>query len=316
MKCFLSHNSKDKPIAEKIGRRLLRHNIDVWFDKWDIYAGESLTSKIEEGIQESSVFVVLLSSNSVKAKWVKEELRIAIQRRLNDPDFKLIPIKLEECDIPGFLKDYLYIDWTNNHGDPFLSLLRAIKQVSEKPEHLSNNVTCSIEYKKILHVLHMKGNRGLNTSVSEFFEAKAASNIKQVDRALHFAGRLQNVNVDGLEIERSLVNPQYEKWILKPQSPIPTGKEFEFKVSYELKNCFDEDKEKWFYSVEAPTDKLIIEFDFANATYIKSLTVYHRQGQTLFPESIQPKLEGSSWRWEKLFPAYKDTYEFHFIWEA
>lgn len=46
MKVFISYNSKDKPIVESFGQFLVEQGIDVWFDKWEIKAGESLTDKI------------------------------------------------------------------------------------------------------------------------------------------------------------------------------------------------------------------------------------------------------------------------------
>jgi len=47
---FLSHQSGDKPFVEKLAKDLERLGIKVWFDKWQIKVGESLTWSIENGI--------------------------------------------------------------------------------------------------------------------------------------------------------------------------------------------------------------------------------------------------------------------------
>ncbi len=315
MKCFISHNWKDKDTAEEIGRRLLQHGIDVWLDKWEMYAGESLTTGIAEGIRNSNVFIILMSSNSMNSQWVKEELRIALQRRLKDPDFKLIPILLNNCEITEFLQDYIYIDWQGDTNKAFESLLRAVKQVSVKPEYIKEQIKCSIEYKKVVHKLELTGYRGEITKIDETFQAHASSAIKRMDRGIHFSGELDDVKSDLFDISRKRINPQYEKWVLHPERPLEKDNEFSYMVEYQLSNCFNNEQEYWFYTVEAPTDRLIIMFDFQNASKVKEFTVYHRQGQTLLDEPIQPVMQhNGKYAWEKLFPVYKDTYEFHFRW--
>lgn len=36
MKVFISYSSKDKIFAEKLSRDLLKLDLDVWLDKWEI----------------------------------------------------------------------------------------------------------------------------------------------------------------------------------------------------------------------------------------------------------------------------------------
>ena len=47
---FLSHSSVDKPFVEKLARGLERVGVEVWFDKWAIEVGESLSWQSEEGL--------------------------------------------------------------------------------------------------------------------------------------------------------------------------------------------------------------------------------------------------------------------------
>lgn len=50
---FLSHSSVDKPFVEKLAFDLDGVGVDVWFDKWAINVGDSLTWRIEEGIKDN-----------------------------------------------------------------------------------------------------------------------------------------------------------------------------------------------------------------------------------------------------------------------
>lgn len=54
---FLSHSSADKTFVEKLAKDLEGVGVNVWFDKWEIKVGDSLTGKIEEGLQANDYLV-------------------------------------------------------------------------------------------------------------------------------------------------------------------------------------------------------------------------------------------------------------------
>ena len=133
---FISHNKKDKRIAEKVGGYLLSKNIDVWFDKWDIYAGDSLSDGVSDGILKSNVFLLIASKNSMRSNWVHEELRVALSRRRTAKDFKIITLVIEDCELHPFLNDYAYIDYKNPRyfNRVMNELINSILQIPKKPE--------------------------------------------------------------------------------------------------------------------------------------------------------------------------------------
>jgi hypothetical protein len=52
----------------------MAQGIDVWFDEWEIRAGDSLRRKMEEGLANCTHFVVLLTPNSLHKPWVETEI--------------------------------------------------------------------------------------------------------------------------------------------------------------------------------------------------------------------------------------------------
>lgn len=58
---FLSHSSADKTFVEKLAKDLEGVGVNVWFDKWEIKVGDSLTGKIEEGLQANDYLGLVLS---------------------------------------------------------------------------------------------------------------------------------------------------------------------------------------------------------------------------------------------------------------
>jgi hypothetical protein len=108
---FISHAHADKQrFVLDFAKRLRSKGIDAWVDSWEMLPGDSLVDKIfNEGLKSCTAFIVVLSNNSVNSKWVREELNAGIVKRIED-NTKLIPIRLDGCDIPSALKDTMRID--------------------------------------------------------------------------------------------------------------------------------------------------------------------------------------------------------------
>jgi len=109
---FLSHNSKDKAFARKLSTMLKENGIKVWIDEAELKIGDSLTQKIGEAIESTDFMAVVLSYSSVNSQWVQKELALAMQKELAEKEVKVLPILKEPCEIPPFLKDKLYADFT------------------------------------------------------------------------------------------------------------------------------------------------------------------------------------------------------------
>ena len=54
--------------------------------------------------------IALVSKSSVDSPWVAKELDIAMNQEIEGKRIKVIPILLEEVELPGFLKGKLYGD--------------------------------------------------------------------------------------------------------------------------------------------------------------------------------------------------------------
>ena len=92
MPVFISYNKADRDFAESLALNLVQAKQNVWIDKWELNAGDSLISKIEEALGDANAILVLLSKNSVESEWCKKELRAGLIRELEEKSVLLIPI--------------------------------------------------------------------------------------------------------------------------------------------------------------------------------------------------------------------------------
>jgi TIR domain len=136
-KVFISHASEDKKrFVLDFATKLRNSGIDAWLDKWEMLPGDSLVDKIfEEGIKNADVMIIVLSKNSVSKKWVQEELNAGIVKKI-EKNAKIIPVIIDDCNIPESLKSTVWqiINNTKNYDDEFEIIKSSIFGLYSKPK--------------------------------------------------------------------------------------------------------------------------------------------------------------------------------------
>lgn len=108
---FICHSSKDKAFVRTLANDLKAHGVPVWFDEWSLKLGDSLTEKIQDGIQSSGWLLVVLSKNSVRSGWARRELNAGLALELEKNRIYILPVRIDSCRLPIFLRDRLYADF-------------------------------------------------------------------------------------------------------------------------------------------------------------------------------------------------------------
>jgi hypothetical protein len=130
---FISHSSKDKEIARRISEAIRALGLKVFFDEWSIDASDSIVQKISQEIVKHDTVALLLSPNSVDSRWVQKELDAALMAQLSGADVKVLPLLVEDCEIPPLLADIKYIDFRNSFEDAFIEVIQYIKRRRNPP---------------------------------------------------------------------------------------------------------------------------------------------------------------------------------------
>jgi len=132
---FISHSSYDRAFVERLARQL--RSDDVWVDMWDMDVGDLLVTKIERAIETASEFILVLSGAALQSKWVKYESNMAIIRLLEDADFRIVVLRIDDCEVPLRFRPFLYVDAPNDpesaisQTQAFLSKRRSSEQGRE-----------------------------------------------------------------------------------------------------------------------------------------------------------------------------------------
>lgn len=126
MSTFLSHNKADKEVAREIAMFLAAEDVTVWFDEWEIAAGDSIVEKIDEGLTDCSHFLILWSEHAAKSNWVRRELQSALAKAISDGKPRVIPVCLDNSPLPSLLADIRYIRYRGGKEADREELVRAV----------------------------------------------------------------------------------------------------------------------------------------------------------------------------------------------
>ena len=146
MPVFISYSHSDELIVNKLAAHLVKNNATVWVDTWELNVGDSILNRVQEAIQESSALLVVLSKASVQSEWCKKELSAGLMRELDEKKVVVLPVLLEDCEIPVFLREKMYADFRTNFDRGLHGVLEAIAKVTNSNQGRLDEVEGNIDW--------------------------------------------------------------------------------------------------------------------------------------------------------------------------
>ncbi|MGB4407250.1 MAG: toll/interleukin-1 receptor domain-containing protein [Sphaerochaeta sp.] len=172
MSIFISYSHANSDIVEKIAANLVAKNIHIWIDKWQLNFGDSLIQRIQEGITECSALLLVLSKDYLESEWCTKEQEAALLRELEEKKVIAIPILLEDCEIPIFLRGKYYADF---RGD-FNKAIHALQDSLLRRTDITLNRAQNLEF-----FIDWAVNEGFDNNQNYFFNVDSVSFSKKLE---------------------------------------------------------------------------------------------------------------------------------------
>lgn len=111
---FISYYQDDRASAERLASQLVELGVHPWLDIWSMTPGELVQEAIEEALDQCPCAIILLGRHGT-GPWQHEEMRLALQRRVEQSGhrtrpFRVLPVFLPDTDssdtklMPAFLR--------------------------------------------------------------------------------------------------------------------------------------------------------------------------------------------------------------------
>jgi hypothetical protein len=130
MPVFISYSHADKTFVDKLAANLVKHNAHVWLDRWELNVGDSILNHVQQAIQDSDALLIVLSKTSVTSEWCKKELNAGLMRELGEKRVLVLPVLVEDCEMPMFLREKMYADFRGKFADGLKPLVDALARVT------------------------------------------------------------------------------------------------------------------------------------------------------------------------------------------
>ncbi len=119
LRIFLCHSTEDKETIRKLYQYLSNDGFKPWVDEEDILPGQNWREEIPKAVREADIVLVCLSRNSTtKSGYVQKEIKLALDIAEEQPEntIYIIPVKLEECEIPERLESLQTVNLFSERG--------------------------------------------------------------------------------------------------------------------------------------------------------------------------------------------------------
>lgn len=130
MTIFISYSHVDKEKVNLLAAHMVKKNASVWVDTWELNVGDSIIQRVQEALTESDALLVVMSKASVASEWCKKELNSGLIRELDEKRVVVLPVLLEDCDIPLFLREKMYADLRGDFDTGINAIMNSVAKVT------------------------------------------------------------------------------------------------------------------------------------------------------------------------------------------
>jgi len=127
LRVFLCHSSDDKAAVRHLYKKLREDGFEPWFDEEDLLPGQDWEFEITEAVRASHIIIACLSKTSInKVGYIQKELTVALDAADKQPEgtIFIIPLRLEDCDLPQRLKRWQWVNYFADDG--YIRLVKAL----------------------------------------------------------------------------------------------------------------------------------------------------------------------------------------------
>lgn len=132
----VSFAGEDRALVEEFVNILASNHVSVFYDSWEQAKlwGKDLYQYLDMIYSQAAQYcIIFVSSNYVKKAWTKHELRSAQARAFTQNSEYILPIKLDDTELPGLPGTIAYIDVRHIKIDEVARLLLEKLDVSKRP---------------------------------------------------------------------------------------------------------------------------------------------------------------------------------------
>lgn len=128
----LSFAGEDRPRAEQLAVELQKRGVNIFYDEFekaDLWGKNLYTYLTDVYRNKARYCIILISKNYVAKRWTNLEREAAQARAFCEDREYILPIRIDDTEVPGLLLTVSYLDWKKEGID---GILKCILEKLEK----------------------------------------------------------------------------------------------------------------------------------------------------------------------------------------
>ncbi|WP_051931265.1 toll/interleukin-1 receptor domain-containing protein [Gillisia sp. Hel_I_29] len=124
----ISFAGEDRKIAEEIAEKLNASGIKVFYDAYEKATlwGKDLYEHLNDVYKNKATFcLMVISTNYREKQWTNHERKAAQARAFSQNKEYILPLKLDDTEIPGLNETIGYVDLRNSDANEIVGLLKS-----------------------------------------------------------------------------------------------------------------------------------------------------------------------------------------------
>jgi len=141
---FISHSNEDSEAARQLAQAIRPYGLSAWIAVENMLPGQDWSEEIENNLWTSRLIVPLISVSTYPRGRISREWMAILERSWESPDTLILPVALDEADLPKFLSGRHYVHSARSAAD-LEQAARTIARFMVSPQQVFG----SLSYKPI-----------------------------------------------------------------------------------------------------------------------------------------------------------------------
>lgn len=147
MKVFLSYSLFDKIVAKDISIRLEKEGHSI-LHPIKVKEGDNYITKINDELENAEAFIIVLSNSAKESTRVQREISSIVFGELSKRNRIVIPVIIDNVELPQYLANYLYVDLTVDFENGIDRIVQSLANIRVQ-SYIQNKTEKRLHYKII-----------------------------------------------------------------------------------------------------------------------------------------------------------------------
>lgn len=133
---FISHANADFSFVNELAAELEKEDVRVWYDKGAMRLGEDFMASIQQALEKSDSFLLVISPAYLASQWANFEMGVAMSRSLFRKSGRIIPLYLARVPNAALPSSIQQLSGLNAQDLPVAETARQLAETIKQSEKL------------------------------------------------------------------------------------------------------------------------------------------------------------------------------------